>query len=51
MLVQILVEVPRKLTDKQRQLLREFASTEDASVMPQRKSFLEKLKGMLTGEQ
>ncbi|MCY2953009.1 MAG: molecular chaperone DnaJ [Planctomycetota bacterium] len=51
LLVQILVEVPRKLTDKQRQWLREFAATEDASVMPQRKSFLEKLKGMLTGEQ
>ncbi len=49
MVVQILVEVPRKLTDKQRQLLREFAATEDASVMPQRKSFLEKLRGKLTG--
>lgn len=49
-LVQILVEVPRKLTEKQRQLLREFAETEDASVMPQRKSFVEKLKGILTRE-
>ncbi|MGE5608639.1 MAG: molecular chaperone DnaJ [Bacillota bacterium] len=49
-LVQILVEIPRKLTEKQRQLLREFASTEDAAVMPQRKSFLEKLRGKLTGE-
>jgi molecular chaperone DnaJ len=49
-LVQILVEIPRKLTEKQKQLLREFAGTEDAAVMPQRKSFLEKLRGKFTGE-
>jgi molecular chaperone DnaJ len=50
-LVQILIEVPRKLTEKQKQLLREFSATEDdASVMPQRKSFLEKLREKLTGE-
>ena len=45
-LVQILIEIPKKLSDKQRQLLREFAGTEDANVMPAKKSFLEKLKGM-----
>ena len=28
-LVQILVEIPRKLSDRQRELLREFAATED----------------------
>src|ERR1041384_1185085 len=33
-LVQILLEVPRKLTEKQKQLLREFAATEDVTVMP-----------------
>jgi molecular chaperone DnaJ len=49
-LVQVLVEIPRKLTDRQKQLLREFASTEDGSHMPQRKGFLEKLKGVFTGE-
>lgn len=49
-LIQVLVEVPRKLTDKQRQILREFAATEDVALMPQRKSFLEKLKEKLTGE-
>jgi molecular chaperone DnaJ len=50
-LVQILVEIPKKLTEKQKQLLREFAVTEDASVMPQRKGFMEKLKNVFTAEQ
>jgi molecular chaperone DnaJ len=49
-LVQILVEIPRKLTDKQRQLLREYAASEDGSELPQRKSFMEKLKTLLVGE-
>jgi molecular chaperone DnaJ len=51
LLVQIMIEVPRKLTEKQRQLLREFAATEDASVMPQKKGFMEKLKEVLRGVQ
>lgn len=48
-LVQILLEIPKKLTEKQRSLLEEFAATEDASVMPQRKGFLDKLRGMFNG--
>jgi molecular chaperone DnaJ len=47
--IQVLVEVPRKLTEKQKQLLRELAATEDTAAMPQRRSFLEKLKDRLTG--
>jgi molecular chaperone DnaJ len=43
-LVQVLVEIPKKLTDKQKQLLREFATTEDGNHLPQRKGFLDKLK-------
>jgi len=43
-LVQILVEVPKKLTKRQEQLLREFAQTEDKSVLPESKGFFEKLK-------
>ena len=43
-LVQVLIEVPRKLTEKQKQALREFATLEDVAAMPQRKGFLEKLK-------
>jgi len=50
-LVQILIEVPRKLSDKQKQLLREFANTEDADVMPGRKGFLDKLKGVFKGDE
>jgi molecular chaperone DnaJ len=50
-LVQILVEIPKKLTERQQQLLREFAQTEDdVSVMPQKKSFMDKLKEKLRGE-
>jgi molecular chaperone DnaJ len=48
--VQILVEIPKKLTERQKQLLREFSETEDASVMPQRRGFMDKLKEMLKGE-
>jgi len=48
--IQIMVEIPKKLSDRQKQLLREFSTTEDSSVMPQRKGFLDKLKDMLTGE-
>ena len=43
-LVQVLVEIPKKLTERQKQLLREFSTTEDGNAMPQRKGFLDKLK-------
>jgi len=43
-LVQVFVEVPRKLTKKQRELLTALAETEDANVTPERKSFLDKVK-------
>jgi molecular chaperone DnaJ len=49
--VQILVEIPKRLTDRQKTLLREFASTEDEKVMPQRKGFLDKLKNAIKGEE
>jgi len=45
-LVQVMIEVPKKLTESQKQLLAQFAKTEDASVMPQKKSFVDKLKQM-----
>ena len=48
--VQILVEIPKKLTEKQKTLLREFAATEDDKVMPQRKGFLDKLKEEIKGD-
>ncbi len=49
-LVQVIVEMPRKLTKKQEQLLREFAETEDRSVLPESKGFLEKLVEYFAGQ-
>ncbi|MCC7351734.1 MAG: molecular chaperone DnaJ [Phycisphaerales bacterium] len=49
-LVQVMIEVPKKLTERQRQLLKEFADMEDVAVMPQRKGFMDKLKQMFTGD-
>ena len=43
-IVQIAVELPKKLNAKQEQLLREFAATENKDVMPQSIGFFEKLK-------
>lgn len=48
-LVQVLVEVPKKLTERQKQLLKEFAGTEEHSQMPQKKGFMEKLKDAIKG--
>ena len=42
--VQVFVEVPKKLTAEQRELLEKFGKTEDANITPQRKGFFEKLK-------
>jgi molecular chaperone DnaJ len=42
--IRVAVEIPKKMTSKQQQLLRDFAETEDKNVMPQTKSFFERLK-------
>ncbi len=47
-LIEIAIEVPQKLTKDQEKLLREFAETEDQSVLPERKSFLDKVKKMFS---
>jgi molecular chaperone DnaJ len=44
-LVRLTVDVPRKLTKRQEELLRELAKTEEADVSPARKSFFEKITG------
>lgn len=49
-LIQIVVEIPRKLTEKQKTLLREFAAQEDHAAMPQHKSFIDKLKQAIKGD-
>jgi molecular chaperone DnaJ len=51
LLVQVNVEVPRKLTTRQEELLRELAETEHAHVSPHRKSFFEKLKDYLAPQE
>lgn len=48
LLVQVHVEVPRRLAPKEESLLRDLAELENRHVSPRRKSFLEKLKDYLT---
>src|SRR5262249_41819778 len=46
-IVQIFVEVPSKLTDRQRDLLEQFARESGTDVSPVTKSFVDKLKDLL----
>jgi molecular chaperone DnaJ len=48
-IVVVVVEVPKKLNRQQETLLREFAATEDKSVLPESKGFLDKLMEYLAG--
>ena len=43
-LVQIIVEIPKKLNSRQEELLREFAQSEDITALPKSRGFFEKLK-------
>lgn len=47
--VQILVEVPRKLSKQQERLLREFAETEDHQVLPESRGMMDKIKDFFGG--
>ena len=42
--VQLIVEVPKKLTVRQKELLRELAETEEQNVSEERRSFFDRLK-------
>jgi molecular chaperone DnaJ len=44
LLVQVYLEVPKKISGKQETILRELAELEHADVTPHRRSFLEKLR-------
>ncbi len=46
--VQVVIEVPRKISKHQRELLEQLAATEEADVTPARKSFLDKLRTYLS---
>jgi molecular chaperone DnaJ len=50
LLVQVHLEIPRKLTARQEELLRQFAETEDRDVLPAAGSFWDKIKNYLSGE-
>ncbi|MEK6798321.1 MAG: molecular chaperone DnaJ [Planctomycetota bacterium] len=48
-LVQVLVEIPKKLNRQQEGLLRDFANTEDKAVLPESKGFFERFMEYLGG--
>lgn len=48
LLVQVYVEVPKKLSAEHRRVLRELADVEEVHVTPDRKSFFEKIKDYFT---
>lgn len=50
LIVQTYIEVPKKLTARQEELLRELAELDKTEVSPHRKSFLEKIADYFTGE-
>jgi molecular chaperone DnaJ len=50
LVVQVLVEIPKKLSEEQERLLREFAETEDHDVLPHSGGFWDKIKEYLSGD-
>ena len=50
LVMQVLIEIPKKLSERQQDLLREFAETEDQVVLPQSAGFWDKIKQYLGGE-
>lgn len=48
--VQVLVEIPKKLSREQEELLRKFAASEDKNVMPESRGFFDRVKEYLTGD-
>ncbi|HEY8505037.1 MAG TPA: molecular chaperone DnaJ [Gemmataceae bacterium] len=50
LMVQVVVETPTHLTERQEELLRELAEIEQRNVPPRRKSFLERLRALFGSE-
>jgi len=48
-LIQVWIEVPRKLNKRQAELLRHYAETEDHSVLPESKGFFDKVADFFAG--
>ncbi len=51
LLVEIQIEVPRKLSTEQEELLRKLSELDHKDVMPQSKSFFEKVKQFFSGQE
>jgi molecular chaperone DnaJ len=51
LVIEIVIETPRKLTKRQEELYRELAQIEQKHVTPQQKSFFDQLKDWLVGRQ
>jgi len=51
LVVQVIIETPRKLTKRQEELLREFAGLEHVDVTPERKSFFEKVREFFVADE
>lgn len=47
-IVQVMIEIPKKLSREQEELLRRFAATEDSNVMPESKGFFDRVKEYFT---
>lgn len=48
LLIRVFVETPTTLSERQKQLLKEFGSLESPSNLPQQKGFLDKIKGLFS---
>lgn len=48
-IVQVLIEMPKKLNKAQEELLRKFAATEDKIVLPESRGFFDRVKDYFTG--
>ena len=51
LLVQLMIEIPQRLTAKQEALLREYAETEDQSVLPETQGFWNRIKDFIAGKE
>ncbi|MBB64107.1 MAG: molecular chaperone DnaJ [Waddliaceae bacterium] len=49
MLVQVMIEVPTRLTEEQKEILRSFGGTETEENYPKKKGFFERLKSFFVG--
>ena len=50
LLIQTIIEVPKKLNKRQQELLRELAEIEDKNISPERKTFLDRIMAYWQGQ-